>query len=188
MDGWGLNFLAPWINEHLVPLIIVAAFLLSLHKFLEPRRTREKMLKKAVWHHAKRSLKLINDELSDEILDSVRKRIQEGESESYTPYMVPFSPSDEITYEQVIEVMGYLSKKDGKSKEGEKEDGEKVLDYFYSQSSLYAMGRSFDSDFVRSWAQDRKLKLWEKFEFYTRKTSEHAEEVEALLDDTKDSG
>ncbi len=100
--------------------------------------------------------------------ETIRQKI--NADESYTPY-VARSSSDDLTYEQIIEVMEWLDEEEEKS----------VASYFHSQSSLHAIAESLELEFVRSWPSDRKLQLWKTYEKYEENTLTYARETREVL-------
>lgn len=89
---------------------------------------------------------------------------------SYTPY-IPRTDVDDLTYDQILEVMELLNRK----------DGEVVLLYFHYEADLHAYAKAFDLDFVRAWPSERKLKMWREYEKSQRETLKYARETACVL-------
>ena len=157
-----------WFLE-LVPLLVsVAALCLSAYVFLESRGRRRRKLVNAIYHHATRAIEDL-ETLKDRN-DSIREKIEQDES--YTPHVVR-STADDLTYDQVIEVMELLD---------EREEAV-VLSYFHQEAELHAYAASFDLEFVRRWPSDRKLALWKAYEKSGKDTLESATNTARILED-----
>ena len=130
------------------------------------RSTRRRNLVNAVYHHATRAVQDLK-EFKDNAA-SIREKIEKDDS--YTPYAILSHP-DDLTYDQVIEVMELLNEQDDKI----------ILSYFHSESALHAHLQSFDSEFVRAWPRDRKMRLWEGCEKYQKETLASAREALRVL-------
>ena len=159
-----------------IPLLIImsvsagallGAFGLNLYNSITSNRRRRRKLVNAIYHHAA---------LAESTLKEQQKRLEEiedkiGNEESYTPY-VPRSPADDLTYDQIIEVMEWLDKS------GE----EAVSSYFHHQMGLHAIAQSFDLDFVRNWPSDRRLSMWKGYKYYLEKTIKYSSRTRSILE------
>lgn len=153
----------------LVPLFVsFAALCLSAYIFLESRGRRRRKLVNAVYHHASKAVRDL-ETLKDRN-DSIREKIEQDES--YTPHVVR-STADDLTYDQVIEVMELLNER----------EEEIVLSYFHHEAELHAFAASFDLEFVRRWPSDRKFALWKAYEESTKDTLESATNTARILED-----
>lgn len=158
------------VIEVLAMLTAVVALGFSLYTFSHTQRRRRRKLVSAVYYHAGLAVETLEGHLKN------RKTIRENieKDESYMPYVVR-SPVDDLTYDQVIEVMEWLNR----------EEEETVSLYFHHQSGLHAIAQSFDLEFIRNWPVDRRLRLWDKFEEYLEETLEHARRTRDILDDKR---
>lgn len=111
------------------------------------RINRRRRLARAVYHHAAFAERLFDEFLKG--YDSLERRIT-AEGSTFTPFTVP-SPTNDLTYEQIIEVMDWL----------EGEGQEKVLGYYHYQMIFHATALSFNSEYARELSQDRKRRLLE---------------------------
>ena len=158
----------------LVPLFVsFAALCLSAYIFLESRGRRRRKLVNAVYHHASKAVRDL-ETLKDRN-DSIREKIEQDES--YTPHVVR-STADDLTYDQVIEVMELLNER----------EEETVLSYFHHEAELHAFAESFDLEFVRGWPSGRKLALWQLFEKSQKDTLENATGTVRILKDRQFPG
>ncbi len=147
-------------------LIAVGTFLWRVWLSVLSERRRRQKLVNAVYHHVDRAVTSLKEQ--EEKNETIRQNIKDDET--YTPYVV-HSSSDDLTYEQIIEVMEWLE-------EGEERE---VVTYFYDQSSLHAIAESLGLEFVRRWPSDRKLRLWGMYEEYGRRTCKSAQKVKETL-------
>ena len=124
-------------------------------KYTKGRRTTAR----AVYYHAKIAVRLFKKYL-DSYGEIKRKITDEGSS--FTPFVVE-SPSNDLRYEQIIEIMDWLDeKKEWEWLDGKKKEEEIVLGYYHQQMVFHATALSFNSEIVRScFSQKRKLALLE---------------------------
>lgn len=160
------------ITKLITPIIAGLAFALSCYNFVRSSRTRRRKLINAVYYHADLAVGRLEGQAESN--DTIRQKIEENES--YTPYG-PRSSADDLTYDQIIEVMEWL----------DSEEERIVASYFHSQLGLHALAESFTLDFVRSWPQKRKLQLWDLCEEYQQRTLRYARNVRSILDDKRRS-
>ena len=156
-----------YLIEHLAPLLVaVVALCLSLYNFAQSRRRKRRKLF-SVYYHAVMAIESIEAQQKNN--QRIRKTI--AEDDAYTPLIASVSSANELTYQQVLDVMEWLNQ----------EEEEATLSYFHHQSDLHALGQSFNSDFVRNWSQERKLEMWAHLEEKMEETLRHACAVKALL-------
>ena len=133
------------------------------------RRRRQKLVN-AIFYHAELAVDLLEKQRSNNA--AIEEKIRNDAS--YTPY-VPVSTIDDLTYNQIIEVMEWLDW-----------EGEKIVSsYFHSQMTLHASMQSFRSEYVRSWPSHRKLELWKFCEEAQKETLHYAIETRNLLDELR---
>ena len=161
------------MSEILTSLGILMALLLSLYNLYSliqsSRRKRQKLVN-TVYYHVRHAIDNLQEQQKGN--KSIRENIRNDSS--YTPYM-PSTPTDDLTYDHIIEVMEWLDEK------GE----EAVSFYFHAQVGLHALGKSFELEFVRGWPPDRKLRLWGIFEKYQEDTLKYAEKAKNILDEQR---
>ena len=126
-------------------IISVVAIVFSVYKHKRKRRE----LIDAVYYHAKEAIKTLEKQKCAN--KKIRKKIENDKS--YAPYIAVSSTND-ITYDQVIELMEWLKKEN-------KDQAEKaILYYFHMQAALHAISMSFHLKFVREFPSERKKELW----------------------------
>lgn len=161
--------------ENYVPLLAVVvslmAVILSFRTLQRSERRRRSKLVNAVYHHADMAVENFEEQQGRN--HAIRQKIK-GDG-SYTPY-VAYSSADDLTYDQVIELMECLKVKEEKD----------VLFYFYYQMDYHALGQSFNSEYVRGWPQGRKLQLWEHWERTGQHALGYAKKTRRILEQYRD--
>ena len=154
----------------LTPLIALTALGLSIYNLVRSDRRRRQKIVNAIFYHAQLAVDSLEKQRNNNA--AIEEKIKTDAS--YTPY-VPLSTIDDLTYNQIIEVMEWLDL------EGE----EIVSSYFHWQTTLHASMQSFHLEYVRSWPSHRKLGLWKFCEESQEKTLEYAIKTKNLLDDLR---
>ena len=165
-----LQTIASSVVVVLTPLVALTALGLSMYNLLRSARRRRQKLVNAIFYHAELAAKTLEEQRNNNA--AVEEEIKNDAS--YTPY-TPVSTADDLTYDQVIEVMEWL----------DLEDEEIVSSYFHSQMTLHASMQSFHSEYVRSWHWHRKLKLWKFIEKSQEEALKNAIRTRDLLEDLR---
>lgn len=152
-------------------IVSLMALALSVYTLRRSERRRRSKLVNAVYHHA--DMAVTNFEEQQGRNDAIRQKIEDNDS--YTPY-VAYSSADDLTYDQVIELMECLKAKEEKD----------VLFYFYCQMDYHALGQSFNSEYVRGWPRDRKLQLWVHWERKCQDALDYAKKTRDILKQHRD--
>lgn len=145
------------------------AFGFSIYTYSQVRRSKRRKLINTIYHHADRTIQLAK--AYKKAYRNARESLEKNPT--YTPFALMTSSTDDLTYDQVIDALEWLSE--------EKEENA-VLSYFHGQAVLLALGQSFNSEFVRSWDKDRKLNLLGILDKHTNETIRCAHEAKEFLD------
>ncbi|MGR3984354.1 MAG: hypothetical protein OD817_03720, partial [Gammaproteobacteria bacterium] len=146
----GINFLVMLIT----PIGMFCIALVSLFLVLRTSHKKRETLVNTFYHHITRaifSLEALLGEKHAGMWKGWRKGIENDAS--YMPGVIQ-SSADNLTYDQVIEVLAVLKGV------GER-DEEKLLSYFHNDQFMHAIADAFN--FARDFSAERKLKLLDSF-------------------------
>ncbi|MGR3914172.1 MAG: hypothetical protein OD918_06550 [Gammaproteobacteria bacterium] len=164
----GINSLVMLISP--VGMFIIA--LVSLILVLRTSHGKRETLVNTFYHHVTRailSLELFLGEQNADMWDEFRKGIESDTS--YTPYLIQ-SSADNLTYDQMIEVLAVLKGVDEKYEE-------KLLSYFHNDQFMHAVADSFN--FAKDFSMKRKLKLLDSFKHACEWTLSDAKYLEPIF-------
>ncbi len=145
--------------ELLTALVALVALGFSLFNFFESRHRKRRKLVDAIYHHTNDAVNSL--EGARHANNEARKEIRKNRF--YTPY-VPRSDADDLTYDQIIELMELLNEQESST----------LLSYFHHEAELHAYAQSFDLELVRGWRSARKLSLWKRYEASMEDTLKYA--------------
>lgn len=129
-----------------------------------------RMLASAVYYHAQFSVRLFDVHLKK--FDEVERQII-AEGSTYTPFMVE-SPDNDLTYNQIIEVMVWLKNK---------KERETILWYYHNQMAFHAHSLSFNTNIVRNClSQERKCTLLRRCKDLAEEASRYAKDTMKILE------
>ena len=172
-------------GELIAIFVALLALVVGVYNFLHSIRSygrRRRKLVNAIYYHAKMAVASL--EIQKDNNDSIREKIKNNDS--YTPY-APYSPADDVTYEQIIELMGYLPRKRWsfnrkKEKAMQREMEQDISSYFHWQARFHAIAQSFHSESIGKWNPERKLQLWILCEESLEKALEYAKKTRDILE------
>lgn len=172
-------------GELIAIFVALLALVVGAYNFFHSIRSyvrKRRKLVNAIYYHAKMAVASL--EIQKDNNKSIRDKIENDGS--YTPY-APYSPADDVTYEQIIELMGYLPKRKcpfsrKKEKAMQREREQDISSYFHWQARFHAIAQSFHSESIGKWAPERKLQLWMLCEESLEKALEFAEKTRDILE------
>ena len=162
-------------GELIAIFVALLALVVGAYNFFHSIRSygrKRRKLVNAIYYHAKMAVASLE--------------IQKDNNDSYTPY-APYSPADDVTYEQIIELMGYLPKRKcpfnrKKEKAMRRKMEQDISSYFHWQARFHAIAQSFHSESIGKWAPERKLQLWMLCEESLEEALEFAKKTRDVLE------
>jgi len=156
----------------IIPLGTLVIALVSLLLVFRTSHEKRETLVNAFYHHITRTILSLQSLLGEKnagMWKELRKRIEN--EDSYMPYLIQ-SSADNLTYDQVIEVLAVLEGI------GEKEE-EKLLSYFHNDQLMHAIADGFN--FAIDFPVERKLKALELFKRACTDTLADAEYLKPIF-------
>ena len=134
----------------------LSAYTIFFHSIRSDNRRRRKLIN-AIYHHA--DVAVASLEIQKHNNDSIREKIKNNGS--CTP-CAPYSPTDDITYEQIIERMGHLPKKKcpfnrKKEKLIRREMEQDISSYFHWRARFHAIAQGFYSESIEKMGSRKKI-------------------------------
>ena len=151
-------------------LTLIAGILSLYFAYLRPRRAARRKIIDAVYYHAMIAEKRLRHQRKGNA--AIEKMLREDKA--FIPY-TPHSTSNDLTYDQIIDAMTWLTA----------DEEEVLLHYFHNQAALAAILDSFESNAVKNFSQQRKLKLWALAVTFQKATLQRAIQTQQILDKRK---
>ena len=151
-------------------LTLIAGGLSLYFAYLRPRRAARRKIIDAVYYHAMIAEKRLRHQRKGNA--AIEKMLREDKA--FIPY-TPHSTSNDLTYDQIIDAMTWLTA----------DEEEVLLHYFHNQAALAAILDSFESNAVKNFSQQRKLKLWALAVTFQKATLQRAIQTQQILDKRK---